>query len=103
MTERLGHMLLRHLRGYPEMQCNFAVGEFLREAQLHRSAALRPQLPEHDAQPCSALRRVQVAVECGHRLEMGMGRSLVNVDAIREPSPEHRMLLDEIVGDRIEV
>src|SRR5437588_9081460 len=103
MTQRLRHVLLRHLRGHPEVDRNLPVGEFVREAQDHCGAAFRTELLQHDPEPRDPLRRIEVSVERGQRLEVLVRRSLVDVNATRLPTVEHRVLLHEIVGDRVEV
>ena len=103
MTERLRHVLLRHLRGHPEVDGDLPVGEFVREAQDHRGAAFRTELLQHDPEPGDPLPRIEVPIERGQRLELLVRWSLVDVDAARLPTVEHRVLLHEIVGDRVEI
>src|SRR5580658_10217197 len=103
MTQRLRHVLLRHLRGHPKVDRDLPVGELMREAQDHRGAAFRTQLLQHDPEPCNPLQRIEVPVECGQRLELLVRRSLIDVDAARLPPIEHRVFLYEIVGHCVEV
>src|SRR6266446_5258938 len=103
MIQRLRHVLLRHLRGHPEVDRDLPVGEFMREAQDYRGAAFRTELLQHDAEPRDPFRRIKVPVERGQRLELLVRRSLVDVNAARLPTIEHRMLLHEIIGHRVEV
>src|SRR2546425_3759809 len=93
MTERLRHVLLRHLRGHPEVDGDLPVGEFVREAQDHRGAAFRTELLQHDPEPGDPLPRIEVPIERGQRLELLVRWSLVDVDAARLPTVEHRVLL----------
>lgn len=75
----------------------------MRETQDHSGSALRTQLLQHDSEPRDPLSRIEFPVERGQRLELLLRRSLVDVNAARLPTLEHRMLLHEIVGDRVEV
>src|SRR3984957_10189495 len=103
MTQPLRHVLFRHLRGHPKVRRDRPVGEFMREAQLHRGAAFRSQLLQHDPEPRDTLCRIEVPVECGQRLEFLVRRSRADVDAARLPPIEHRVLLHQIVGHRVEI
>ena len=75
----------------------------MREAQLHRGAAFRTKLLQHDPEPRDPLCRIELPVECGQRLELRVRRSLVDVDAARLATVEHRVLLHQIVGHRVEI
>ena len=75
----------------------------MREAQDHRGTAFRPELLQHDPEPRDPPPRIELPVELGQCLELLVRRSLVDVDAARLPTVEHRVLLHEIVGDRVEV
>src|SRR4029077_12540982 len=103
VTQPLRHVLLGHLRGNPEVDRDLPVGQFVREAQDHSGTAFRTQLLQHDSEPRDPLPRIQFAVERGQRLELLLRRSLVDINAAGLPTLEHRMLLHEIVGDRVEV
>src|SRR5271154_3962968 len=103
MTQRLRHVLLRHLRGHPEVHRDRPVGKSLREAQFHRGTALRAKLLQYDPEPGNPLRRVEIPSELMQRLELLVHRSLVDVDAARLSTLEHRMFLHQIVGHRVEV
>src|SRR4029077_4137738 len=103
VTQSLRHVLLGHLWGHPEVDCDLPVGQFMREAQDHSGTAFRTKLLQHDVEPRDPLLRIELAVERGQRLELLLRRSLVDVNAARLATLEHRMLLHEIVGDRVEV
>jgi hypothetical protein len=71
------------------------------EAQDHRSAAFGTELLQHYPEPGCPLRRIESRVECGQGLELLLRRGLVDVDAARLPTFEYRLLLNEIVRDRV--
>ena len=75
----------------------------MREAKDHRGAAFWTKLLQHNPKPRDPLRHVEVCVERGQRLELLLRRSLVDVDAAGLAVFKHRVLLHEIVGDRVEV
>ena len=75
----------------------------MREAQFYRGATFRTQLLQHDPEPGDPPARIEVPVELWQGFEPLMRGSLVDVDAARLTTVEHRMLLHEIVGHRIEV
>jgi len=75
----------------------------MREAQLHGGAAFRAKLLQHDPEPREPLRRIEIAIKCRQRLELLVCRRLVDVYAARLPLIEHRMLLHQIVGHRVEI
>ena len=75
------------------MYRDFPEGESVREAQLHRGAAFRAQLLQHDPKARHPLRRIEVPLELGQRLKPLVRRCLVDVDRTGLAAVENRMLL----------
>ena len=73
------------------------------ESQDHRRATFWGELIQHGPKPRRPLRRVEIHVERGQRLELLLRRRLIDVDAGRLPAFQHCVLLHEIVRDRVEV
>ena len=75
----------------------------MRETQDDSGTAFRTQLLQHYVEPRDTLSRIEFAVERGQHLELLLRRSLIDINAARVPTLEHRMLLHEIVRDCVEV
>jgi hypothetical protein len=103
MTQRLRDVLLRHLRGHAEVDANLPVRQIMGEAQNYRSAAFGTELLQHYPEPRGPLCSIQIRVECRQGLELLLRRGLIDVDVARLPMFEYRVLLHEIVRDRVEV
>jgi hypothetical protein len=85
------------------MDPDLPVRELVRETQNYRSAAFRTELLQHYPEPRDSLCRVEVRIECRQGLEQPLLRGIVYVDAACLPMFEHRVLLNEIIRDCVEV